>query len=128
MLRVFLSVTVAGVACVIVLFAYLTWAIRATHSPDLTPAQAGALIAARPEFHNYARLVNVTSSTRCADSLKYSCYSGEFTFLQFGSDAIIPARADFRYYDGKWHLQGFWYGKPPHVEKVWVGRDEPNQR
>jgi hypothetical protein len=111
------------------LFALLVWAVDFRHSPDLAAAQAGALISARPEFNKYAKLAKVSSTTRGADSLKDCCYSAEFTFLQFGSNAIIAAQAEYRYYDGKWHLQEFWYGKPPHVETVWVGQgDEPSRK
>jgi hypothetical protein len=130
LLHLILGTIVAGLLCLGGIFAWLSWAIPVTHSPDLSPAEAGALISARPEFSNYAKLIEVSSTTRGGDSLKDCCYSGEFTFRQFGSGAIIRAGAEFRYDDdGKWHLMEFSYGDPPHVETVWVGQnDQPSPK
>lgn len=47
--------------------------------------------------------------------------------FQFGSKILIEARAEFRYFDGKWHLQEFSYGKPPHVETVVVGQGDQGE-
>ena len=111
-----------------VVFAFLVWAIDVTHSPGLMPAEAGALISARPEFNQYAKLVEVSSTTRYGGSLKDCCYWADFRFLQFGSNAVIPAHAEFRYSNGAWHLQMFSYGKPPHTESIWVGQDDPSAK
>ena len=67
-------------------------------SPNLTAAKAAALISARPEFNKYATLVTISSTTRGADSLKYDEHA--------------------------WHLSDFWYGEPPDVKTVNVGRDD----
>ena len=99
----------------------LVFAINVPLSPALTPSQAGALIAARPEFNRYAKLIQVSSTTRGADSLKDVEYSAEFTFLQFGSNAIVPAHAEFCYYEGRWRLQDFMYRDGT----VSVGQDDP---
>ena len=104
-------------------FAFLFWAIDVSHSPNLSTARAAALISARPEFNQYAKLVAVSTTTRGADSLKDCCYSAEFTFLQNGSGSLIHAHAQFFYWKGSWHLGEFWYGEPPHVENVTVGHD-----
>ena len=101
----------------------LVWAIRVPHSPDLTRATAATLISSYSQFNKYAHLVKVSSATRGADSLKDCCYTAEFTFIQFGSSSVVPAHAEFRYYDSKWHLQEFWYGTPPDVETVLLGQN-----
>ena len=82
-------------------------------SPDLTPEVAAQLISKAPEFNRYARLVNVESLTRQADSLADCCYYGFFNFRYLnapGEAPTIKAYADFRYWDGTWHLNTFDYG------------------
>src|SRR5437016_3785008 len=82
-------------------------------SPDLTPQVAAQLISQAPEFNCCARLVNVESLTRQADSLADCCCYGFFNFRYLGAPADTPtikACADFRYWDGTWHLNAFDYG------------------
>jgi hypothetical protein len=38
---------------------------------------------------------------------------------------VIPARADFRFYENKQDLSSFSWGEPPHVNSVYVGPDSP---
>ena len=113
-----LLATVAGL--VVIAIGFGVWA-ASPHSSDLKSELAAALIAGRPEFSRYATLVAVSATTRGADSLNTCCYTAEFSFHQNGSTTVIPARADFRLYEGKWHLGDFWWGEPPHVNSVHVG-------
>ena len=113
---------VLGTACV--LFAAFIFTVNVPLSPNLTLAKAAALISARPEFNKYATLVTISSTTRGADSLKDVYYTAEFTFLQKGSNTLIKGRAEFYYDEHAWHLSDFWYGEPPDVKTVIVGRDD----
>jgi hypothetical protein len=113
---------VLGTACV--LFAAFVFMINVALSPNLTPAKAAALISARPEFNKYATLVTISSTTRGADSLKDVYYTAEFTFLQKGSNTLIQGHAEFYYAEHAWHFGDFWYGEPPDVKTVDVGRDD----
>ena len=106
----------------VALFVFLLWLGFGVHTPDLTPTRAASLISARPEFNRYARIVEVSSTARGADSLKNSTYWAEFMFLQNGSATIIKAHAEFYYWQGAWRLDSFWYGEPPNVKMVDVGR------
>jgi len=83
------------------------------HSPDLTQQRASELISRAPEFNRYARLVEVQSLTRQADSLAYCCYYGFFTFRYLNAPAGSPpikAYAGFAYWDDAWHFTQFDYG------------------
>jgi hypothetical protein len=99
------------------------------HSPDLTPTMAGEIISRTPEFSHTRKLVQINNTTRGVDSLDYCCYDAEFTFTLVDSNkpdrAAIKAYAGFRYWDGSWHLQEFYYGSPPQVETVWITSDIP---
>ena len=106
-------------------FAILLWAVRVPHTPDLTPVQAERIISERPEFHQSRSLIGVSDTTRAADSLKDCCYTAKFTFTPNGSRRIVTADAEFGYWDGAWHLQGFSYGEPPNVETVGITSDVP---
>ena len=99
--------------------------------PPLTVTQAEKVIAQTPEFIESRQLIAVTDlwDTGRTSSHRYDhcCYTGLFTFrftktrlntTQHGE--AIEARAEFRYFDGKWHLQTFNYGQPPNVEIVWI--------
>jgi hypothetical protein len=114
--------TVATLALMAIGFTF--WAGR-PHSPDLLPDMAGALIAARPEFNRYATVIAVSKTSRGVDSMNTCCYSAEFAFRQNGSENIITAKAQFFYYENKWHLGAFWWGEPPNVRSVTVGSDSP---
>ena len=95
-------------ACVFLLFGACGF-----RSPDLTPQLAADLISKAPEFNRYAELLKVDSLTRQADSLAECCYYGFFTFRYLDGPAGAPtikAYADFRYWDGSWHLDAFDYG------------------
>jgi hypothetical protein len=96
---------------------------RRPTSPPLGKTEAAALISARPEFNRYATLLAVTSTDREGDSLKDCCYNAEFTFVQKGHSDPIQARAQFRWWNDKWHLHTFTYGK----EFVHVSSNEPSQ-
>jgi hypothetical protein len=113
-------ITVAAVALVLMAFGF--WA-ASPHSPDLRPDMAAALIAARPEFNHYATLLIVSRTNRGADSMNTCCYTADFTFRQHGSTSAIEGRADFLFFDKKWHLGSFRWGQPPHVNWVRVGSD-----
>jgi hypothetical protein len=80
--------------------------------PDLTLTEASMLISRAPEFNQYARLRKVERVDHLRGSLDSVSY-GLFTFLQFDSPSdapLIKGWADFRYWDGKWHLAEFDYG------------------
>jgi hypothetical protein len=113
---------ILGTACV--LFATFVFMLDVPLSPNLTAAKAAALISARPEFNKYATLVTISSTTRGADSLKDTYYTAEFTFLQKGSNTLIKGHAGFYYDEHAWHVSDFWYGEPPDVKTVNVGRDD----
>jgi hypothetical protein len=89
-------ITVAAMALVATAFGF--WA-ASPHSPALRGDMAAALIAARPEFNNYASLLMVSQTTRGADSMNTCCYMAAFTFRQHGSTKAIDGRADFFFYD-----------------------------
>lgn len=105
--------------CVVGLVA-LSGLIAVPQSPALAPNEAGALMSANPEFNTRGRLVTVAGTRRGADSMKHCCYSAEFTFWKNGATSAVPAHAEFRFFDGKWHLQEFSYGTPPTGESVFA--------
>ena len=82
------------------------------------------MISRAPEFNRYARLLTTDRTAREGESLADCCYYGYFTFryLDAPSDATpIKAQAQFRYYDGMWHLFNFSYGCPgSSCRSVWV--------
>ena len=118
----------ATVACLaLAVLGFGVWS-ASPHSPDLRPDVAAELIAARPEFNRYATLVTVSQTIRGRDSLNTCCYTADFLFRQNGSTGSITGRADFRFYDRKWHLSSFRWGKPPNVNTVWVGSDSASSR
>jgi hypothetical protein len=82
-----------------------------TRISDLPLSEVAALISRAPEFNRYARLLNVDRVEHLKDSMDSVSY-GFFTFVYLNSrsDAAIRAWADFRYWDGKWHLIQFDYG------------------
>jgi hypothetical protein len=95
--------------------------------PDLPLAKAVELIKAAPEFSRYAALVNVVSIDHLKDSMASVSY-GVFTFryLESPADAApIKARADFRYWEGSWHLNQFDYGCPADCHIVDVYNELP---
>lgn len=78
------------VAFTVVYFVVADWV--ADHVPELTRAEAAALIGRAPEFHRYARLVRV----RCF---------GEYSFQYRNAPAGAPtmeANARFADWDGAW--------------------------
>ena len=107
----------------VVLGAAALW--YASYIPDLPPAKAEQLIAQAPEFSRYARLIKVQSVFHYKDSMD-SVSHGEFTFQYLNAPAnapIIKSNADFRYWDGTWHLNQFDYGSPYdcHIIDVYNG-------
>src|ERR1051326_1746795 len=80
--------------------------------PDLTVSEASILISRAPEFNRYAPLMNVRSILHLKDSMDSVSY-GLFTFAYLNSPPDAPpikGWADFRYWEGKWHLNQFDYG------------------
>ncbi len=95
--------------------------------PDLAPVKAAALIKGAPEFSRYAALVNVGSIRHMKDSMAFVSY-GEFSFRYLNSPpdaAPIKAKADFRYWEGSWHLNQFDYGCPADCHIVNVYNELP---
>lgn len=105
-------------------FALLFW-MFGVHTPDLTPAQAKVIISNTSEFGQSRSLVRVFHAERCGDSLQNSCYTAEFTFTQKDVGRTVKGQAEFRYWNGAWHLQNFSFGELPNVETVWVTSDVP---
>src|SRR5581483_6104822 len=82
--------------------------------PDLHSNKAAELIKAAPEFNRYAVLVNIVSIDHLKDSMASVSY-GAFMFRYLNSPVDTPpiqAKADFRYWEGSWHLNQFDYGCP----------------
>src|SRR5678815_1598701 len=104
---------------------FLCWMLFGVHTPDLTPTKAAQIIADRPEFNKSLRMESVSRTVRGADSLNNCCYDASFTFTTTDSPAPIAANAEFRFWDGGWHLQNFVYGSPPDVVMVWIRSDVP---
>ena len=106
-------------------FAVLFW-MFGIHTPDLSPLQAKGIMSRTSEFEQYRSLARVLCTDRCADSLQNSCYTAELAFTQKGRGKTVTGRAEFRYWNGAWHLQEFSFGEPSNVETVWVRSDAPN--
>jgi hypothetical protein len=94
---------------------YLIAAFRhANYVPDLPVAEAASLIVRAPEFSRYARMIHVEHIDHSKGSMK-TMSIGSFTFQYLdaaGTPPPIQASADFRYWDGAWHLNSFDYGCP----------------
>jgi hypothetical protein len=104
---------------------------QACGNPDLTPAKAGEIITRTPEFNGSRTLLAVKSTTRGAGSLDLCCYTAEFTFRETtatSKPAAIDAKAEFRYWEGGWHLQDFWYGRLPDITTVDIQSDPPKSQ
>jgi hypothetical protein len=121
-----MNCSMESVACMIAVLLTLSTACGRSKpvSPDLAAPAAADLISGAPEFNRYAQLLSVDNTTRDGDSLADCCYHGYFTFryLNAPSDATpIKAQAQFRSYDGVWHLFNFTYGCPGSgCQTVWV--------
>jgi hypothetical protein len=99
----------------------------ATCVPDLPTARAADLISRAPEFSTYSHLVKVAEIFRAKGSMDSAAY-GTFTFRYLNSVADAPsikANADFRFWDGKWHLNQFDWGCPSDCHVVDVHNDPP---
>jgi hypothetical protein len=111
------------------LFCLLSSSCSLPRPPDLPIADAAKIISAASEFNRYARLVKVERVDHLKGSMDTVSY-GEFTFryLDHPSDApTIMAKADFRYIEGKWYLNEFFYGCPGtdcHSVNVYDGPDK----
>ncbi len=84
----------------------------ATRIPDLPRSEAAKIISRTPEFKRYARLLNVEPVLHLKDEMDSVSY-GLFTFVPLNSAPDAPpikGWADFRYWDGEWHLNQFDYG------------------
>lgn len=86
--------------------------------PPLTSSEAARVISQTAEFKSIRKLVNVESLTDTGEAMDHwdhCCYFGEFTFefltRQPNIAAGVPVHADaeFRYWEGQWHLQQFRY-------------------
>ncbi len=111
---------------VVVLFGIPAW-YSAIQVPDLPPSKAADLISRAPEFNVYSRLVKVEHIFHAKGSMECVSY-GTFTFRYQNSPADAPpmrANADFRYWDGMWHLNQFDYGCPSDCHNVDVYNDPP---
>jgi hypothetical protein len=84
-------------------------------SPPLSISDAAQIIRKTPEFSDSRKLVSVTSTVQGGDSSSFCCYQATFTFISSvdtqdsKAGEIVPADAEFRYWNGKWHLQLFSY-------------------
>jgi len=87
-------------------------------NPELTRADAAALISGARQFNESRLLVSVDSVGCGSDSDSSVCWGG-FTFEQSvsaGGQKVVKASAQFGYWKGKWHLRSFRYGdSPPYV-------------
>ena len=95
-------------------------------SPDVTPSKAAEIISSSLGFNRYRQLVSVEKTAREGDSMAECCYNVWFTLRLTSSGPNgrpIPARAELRYIDGAWHLNGYDYGDLPNMEIVWVVHD-----
>jgi hypothetical protein len=91
--------------------------------PELSPSKAAEVIALTSEFNARGQIVAVTKAASGDDSLKGTGYA-TFSFRTRDEPSkLIDAEAEFRYWGGDWHLLEFRYGKPPHVEVVWIRGD-----
>ena len=95
----------------------------------LTPTDAARIISLTREFKATGRLLKVDNLWETGSSIgpwDHCCYSGGFTFELTNPGPNMPvgrlvrADAEFRYWDGKWHLQEVSYGNPPNVVSVWI--------
>jgi hypothetical protein len=114
----------SGVSCAIAvaLFFLPTYLQRV---PDLSEADAAAILSGAPEFRSCGRLLkvaNVHHMTKSMDSVSY----GDFT-LQKSDTAAVQGRGDFRYQRGRWYLNVFWYGCPNDCRTVDV-HDGPDKQ
>ena len=89
-------------------------------SPDLTASKAAEIISSSPGFNRYRQLVSVEKTLREGDSLAECCYNAWFTLRLSPEGKHIPARAQFRYDEGAWHLYEYSYGEPPNMTIVSV--------
>ena len=111
------------------LFCVLSSGCSLLRPPDLPIADGAKIISAAPEFNRYAQLVKVERVHHLKGSMDTVSY-GEFRFryLDHPSDApTIMAKADFRYIEGKWYLNEFFYGCPGtdcHIVNVVDGPDK----
>jgi hypothetical protein len=90
--------------------------------PDLSEADGAGLISRAPEFNRYARLIKVENIFHYKHSMD-SMSEGTFLFRYWNATAEAPpikAKADFRYWDGSWHLNTFDYGCPSDCHSVQV--------
>jgi len=100
-----------------------------SHIPDLPPAKAAELIEQAPEFNRYARLVKVQNLWHYKGSM-HTMSEGEFTFQYLNAPAgelPIRAKADFRYWEGAWHLNEFEYGSQSEWRRVGIADNSPKK-
>ena len=102
----------------------------APSSPDLTVMQAARVISRTSEFSEHRMLVAVNATTRDKGSMDES-YTARFVFRDSASSPEgrqTSASAEFRYWEGAWHLQNFSFGRPPDVDTIWVHSDVPRDQ
>ncbi len=93
------------------------------HVPDLPVTKPADLVTHTPEFNGQARLVRIEEVYHLQGSLN-GMSDGHFTFQPSNArvgTTPIKAQADFRYWDGAWHLNRFDYGCPAdcHIVNVY---------
>ena len=90
-------------------------------SPDLTPSKAGEINPYRPAS---IVIANLSALRRRFARVIFWPSAATTRGLRFGLSPSgsegkpIPARAQFRWNDGAWHLYSYDYGDPPNVETV----------
>src|SRR4051812_49409680 len=105
-------VTGIGALLAVALMVIVNWEDWTT--PELAARKAAELIDAAPEFKRFAVVVQVEDVRHLKGSMA-SVSDGEFSFRYLNSPtdtAPIKAKADFRYWEGSWHLNQFEYGCP----------------
>lgn len=100
------------------------------HVPDLSRTEAASLISRAPEFNRYATLVSVEEPYHLKNSMDQMSM-GDFTFRYKDAsvnEPTIQADADFRYWDGEWHLNEFSYGCPKECHTVDIDNNMPTNK
>jgi hypothetical protein len=116
-------------ACIVALFVLASQCDR-RRIPELSKTEATEIISRAPEFNRYARLLTVDQLLDSNDDSMAGVTYGKFTFQYLGAPAdapLIRGDLDFRYQEGKWHLNGFTYDCPGKCKTVHV-YDGPDRR
>src|SRR5579871_2010247 len=116
----------AKVILPVVLLYFILAFYYSDHVPDLPATKAADLVTHAPEFSAQARLVRVEDLYHLKGS-QNGMAEGHFIFQPSNAAGATPieARADFRYWDGAWHLNQFDYGCPADCHTVDVHKKPP---